>query len=133
MKYPGSRNLSGVNYPGSRNLSGVHYTGSRNLSGATVLSATKSPVELFTRKSGAVQLFANDSNKYKLIVEALKNMQITCVVSSYATILEKNKLFPMFVLSSKWKLRGLSACRNRCMRMTNATEVWSARHFHQFV
>ena len=64
--YPGSRKLSGANYPGSRNLSGVHYAGSRNLSGATVLSATKSPMELFTRKSGAVQLFANDRNKYKL-------------------------------------------------------------------
>jgi hypothetical protein len=71
LKYPGSRKLSGANYPGSRNLNGVHYTGSRNLSGATVLSATESPMKLFTRKtlvlqSGVVQIFANDSNKYKL-------------------------------------------------------------------
>jgi len=68
MKYPGSLNLSGANYLGSRNLSGVHYTGSRNLSGAR---ATESPMKLFTRKtlalqSSAVQIFANDSNKYKL-------------------------------------------------------------------
>ena len=71
MKYPGSRNLSGANYSGSRNLSGVQYTGSRNISGATVLSATESPMKLFTRKtlalqSSAVQIFANDSNKHKL-------------------------------------------------------------------
>jgi hypothetical protein len=71
LKYPGSRNLSGANYPVSRNLSGVHYTGSRNLSGATVLSATESPMKLFTRKtlalqSGSFQTFAKDSDKYKL-------------------------------------------------------------------
>jgi hypothetical protein len=47
----------------------LSYPGSRNVNGASVISATGSLVTLFKTlalQSGTVQIFANDSNKYKL-------------------------------------------------------------------